>query len=292
MARAPGRGEQRGLAVRFTGLARTGGWGWALPALGVVTQPPRGSVRAMNQERHREDSVPGLGPARGQNRQKAAVRWTWAAVTVKATGQGLTRLARMSHRSGAHGQSAIRVGSSPASLPGLRLLSMSSRGLSSGSSGDTALVSRSLFLSPQPCLMAYGVLVHQPGSKPGPSALKAGLAGVRGRVTPGGLLGGQAPAAAAHRPQTPESLPGRRLHRVKAPCLGSAPQGCIALRGAGETQTKVRGHSLTPSSPGEAPGLGWPPSRHRLPPPTLGMGVGLLPCRPRPSDPFLGQNPI
>lgn len=248
MARAPGRGEQRGLAMRFTGLARTGGWGWALPALGVVTQPPRGSVRAMNQERHREDSVPGLGPARGQNRQKAAVPWTWAAVTVKAAGQGLTRPARMSHGSGAHGQSAIRVGSSPGVSSWLAASLHVLTWPSSGSSGDTALVSRSLFLSPQPCLMAYGVLVHQPGTKPGPSALKAGLAGVRGRVTPGGLLGGEAPAAAAHRPQTPESLPGRHLHRVKAPCLGSAPQGCIALRGAGETD-KSQGsqpHTLQP----------------------------------------------
>ena len=93
-------------------------------------------------------------------------------------------------------------------------------------------------------------------------------------------------------PGAPESLPGRHHHREKAPSLASAPQGCIVLRGAGGAQTKVRCHSLTPSSPGEAPGPGRPPSRQRLPPPTRGWGWDCSRVDLAPQAPLLARSPF
>ena len=147
--------------------------------MGVSTPRTRGGhsttpglcERAVNQERHGEDSVPCLGPSQGSEPPKGRR-------PVDPGGRESE-----GRRPGAHGcltdlEPTVRVPSGLVWFLPRRLFlacgfSPCPHVASPLGAVKTQLWSLALLLSPQPCLMAYGVLVHQPGTEPGPSALKA-----------------------------------------------------------------------------------------------------------------------
>ena len=125
--------------------------------------------------RHGENTGPRLGSAaRGQNSQRPPAGGpgqTRAAVTVRTAARG----SRSRHGCPMDLEPRVRLPSRLVPPPGisswLATSLVSSHGLSSEQRRESSGLSRS-FSPPEPCLMAYGVLVPQPGIEPGPSALK------------------------------------------------------------------------------------------------------------------------
>ena len=138
--------------MRLAGLDWAGGGGEHSPS----------SVRSLaHPGARREGRAPGVARgghgsqawvrSQGSEQPEASGRWAQADPGGRDSenrGQGLTQPARVSHGSGAQGQGAVGVGSSPGVSSWLAASLVSSHGLSSVSSGDRALASHALFLPP------------------------------------------------------------------------------------------------------------------------------------------------